>query len=164
MATTFPACPRGGGIQLSASGREAPSVALKVMGLGVRRTGLNVPLPAAQMTTGKRLCFPGLRHLLLTVRVSVGAPHRVLCSGLVRKWETHAGTSQGVWHRVAARLVASSFRCPLQRSPHTPVHCPDLPSISTCFSSPCALLAWRWSGAVQGVSALSAPLLFKKWE
>lgn len=65
---------------------------------------------------------------------------------------------------MAARLVTNSFHCPLQRSPRTPVHRPDLPSVSTCFSSPCALLAWRWSGAVQGVSAPSAPLLCKKWE
>lgn len=139
-------------------------MALKVMRLGVRRTGLNVPLPAAQTTTGKRLCFPGLRRLLLTVRVSVGVPHSVLCSGLVRKWEMHAGPSQGIWHRVAARLVTTSFCRPLQRSPHTPVRRPDLPSVNTCFSSLSALLAWRWSGAVQGVSAPSAPLPCKNWE
>lgn len=138
-------------------------MALKVMRLGVRRTGFNVPLPAAQTTMGKCLCFPGLRRLLLTVRLSMGVPHGVLCSGLVRKWEMHAGPSQGIWHREAARLVTTSFRRPLQRSPHTPLHCPDLPSVNTCFSLS-ALLVWRWSGAVQGVSAPSAPLPCKKWE
>ena len=122
-------------------------MALKVMRLGVRRTGLNVPLPAAQTTMGKCLCFPGLRRLLLTVRLSMGVPHGVLCSGLVRKWEMHAGPSQGIWHREAARLVTTSFRRPLQRSPHTPLHGPDLPTVNTCVSLS-ALLVWRWSGAL----------------
>lgn len=73
--------------------REAPSVALKVMDLTYR---FKCAFTSCSDDHGQ-VPAPGLRHLLLTVRVSVGLLPAV--QGLVRKWEMHAGPSQGVWYK-----------------------------------------------------------------